>query len=73
MTEELKLRRVGVLSVFDEARAEIARWEREYPSALSIALIVSEPNSGFEYSVTGERTITEVAGIFYRAAQLVCE
>ena len=66
------LRRVGVLSAFDEARAEIARWEKEYPNAIYVAMIVNTPD-GFEYTVTNEATVSEVAGIFFRAAQLVAE
>ena len=71
MTEPV-LRRVGVLSPFDEARAGVARWEKEYPDAIYLALIVNAPE-GFEYTVTGQTTVSEVAGIFFRAAQLVAE
>ena len=70
--EPIALRRLGVLSPFDEARAEITRWEKEYPDAINIALIVNTPD-GFEYTVTGQTTISEVAGLFFRAAQLVAE
>ena len=72
MIEPIQLRRVGVLSPFDEARAEIARWEKAYPDADHIALVVNTPD-GFEYTVTGRATVSEVAGLFFRAAQLVAE
>ncbi len=72
MTDPVALRRLGVLTPFDEARAEIARWEKEYHDTLSIALIVNTP-AGFEYTVTGQQTVSEVAGLFFRAAQLVAE
>ena len=71
-TPPVELRRVGVLSPFDEARAEIARWEKEYPDAFQIALIIRS-GDGFEYSITGETTTTEAAGVFFRAAQLAAE
>lgn len=73
MTEPVELRRVGVLSPFDEARAEITRWEKEYPGALFIASIVYVPDNGFEYTLTGERTTNEAVGIFTRAAMLAAE
>jgi hypothetical protein len=72
MNEPIQLRRVGVLSPFDEARAEIARWEKEYPDTLYFAMVVNTPR-GFEYTVTGENTVSEAAGIFFRAAQLAAE
>ena len=72
MSDAPTLRRIGVPTAFDEARAEIARWEAEYPNALQIAMIVREPD-GFEYSITGETILTEAAGIFFRAAQLAAE
>ena len=72
MTDPVALRRLGVISPFDEARAEITRWEKEYPDALYFAMIVNSPD-GFEYTVTGQHTVSEVAGLFFRAAQLVAE
>jgi len=71
MTEPV-LRRVGVLSPFDEARAEIDRWEKEYPDAIYFAMIVNAPD-GFEYTVTGENSVSEAVGIFTRAAALAAE
>lgn len=72
MSDEVTLRRIGVLSPFDEARAEITRWEKEYPDAIRLALIVNMQD-GFEYTVTGEASVSEAAGLFFRAAQLVAE
>ena len=66
------MRRLGVLSPFDEARAEVTRWEKEYPDMLNIALIANTPE-GFEYTITGQTTVSEAAGLFFRAAQLVAE
>lgn len=75
MAEEQKLRRVGVpepLSSFEEARKELVRWEKEYPDMLYIALVAYTPD-GFEYTITGERTVSEAVGLFYRAAHLAAE
>ena len=73
MTDPVALRRLGVLSPFDEARAEVMRWEKEYPDAVFVALVVLSPDNGFEYTLTGQRTITEAVGIFTRAAHLAAE
>jgi hypothetical protein len=76
MAEPIELRRIGVMTPFDEARATLARWEKEYPETTHIALIVHDPES-FEYQVTGAEhypmSISEIAGIFYRAAQLAAD
>lgn len=72
MTDPVALRRLGVISPFDEARGWIDRWEKEHPDAIALALIVNVPD-GFEYTVTGQHTVSEVAGLFFRAAQLVAE
>lgn len=60
------------LSPFDEARAEITRWEKKYPDGIFLALVMVV-SDGFEYTLTGERTTTEAAGVFFRAAQLAAE
>ena len=76
MSEPVELRRIGVLSPFDEARAAITRWEKEYPETTHIALIVHDPES-FEYLITGREeyplSISEIVGVFYRAAHLAAE
>jgi len=76
MNEPVELRRIGVLSPYDEARATLVRWEKEYPETTHIALIVHDPDE-FEFLVTGGETypmnVSEIAGIFYRAAQLAAE
>lgn len=72
MPDLVALRRIGVLSPFDEARAEITRWEKEYPDVCYVALIVNTPEM-FEYTITGDRTVTEAVGLFYRAAHLAAE
>lgn len=72
MPDPITLRRLGVLSPFDDARQWIDRWEKEHPDAHYIALLVNTPEM-FEYSITGETTQTEAAGIFFRAAQLAAE
>ena len=76
MNEPVELRRIGVLSPYDEARATLTRWEKEYPETTHLALIVHDLD-GFEFLVTGGDThpmnVSEIAGIFYRAAQLAAE
>ncbi|MCR4302129.1 MAG: hypothetical protein NUV51_11000 [Sulfuricaulis sp.] len=71
-SQPVALRRLGVLSPFDDARQWVDRWEKECPDAIYIALLVNTPG-GFEYAITGQTTQTEAAGIFFRAAQLAAE
>ena len=76
MSEPVELRRIGVLTPFEEARATLDRWEKEFPDVEHVAIIVHDPE-GFEYLVTGSAehpvSISEIVGIFYRAAQLAAE
>lgn len=72
MTPEPTLRRIGILSPFDEARALIDRWERDNPDAFRLALVMVVPD-GFEYQFTGELTPSEAVGLFFRCAQLAAE
>jgi hypothetical protein len=73
MTEQLKLRRVGVLSPFEEAREQIDEWEKQYPLASHIAMVIDAP-ADIETTVTGGAVkLSVAAGLFFTAAQLVCE
>lgn len=67
-----ELRRIGVLSPFDEARATITQWEKDCPAARRISLIMQD-GGDFAYSITGKLTTTEAVGIFFRAAHLAAE
>lgn len=71
MTE---LQRVDApLSPFTEARAWIDKWEKEHPDLERVYLIADLPD-GFVYSVTGGGLkSTDVAGMFFAAAQLAAE
>lgn len=67
-----ELRRLDVLSPFNEARATIAQWEKDHPTARRISLIMQDGDD-FGYSITGKLTTTEAVGIFFRAAHLAAE
>ena len=61
------------LSPFAEARAWIDKWEKEQPDTERVYLIADVPD-GFVYSVTGSGLkSTDVAGMFFAAAQLAAE
>lgn len=70
------LQRIGVapiMSPFDEARAEITRWEKEYPEAIHIAMVIDDPND-LEAIVAGAALKpSTAAGLFFAAAQVMCE
>lgn len=73
MSDPVELRRIGVLSPFDEARADITRWEKEYPHAEHIVMVVSNPD-GIEFTTAGgPLKPSSLAGLFFLAAHTVCE
>ena len=67
------LRQVGEKSVFDEAREQIAEWERLDPGATHIALVLDGETDLVVYTAGDTMQPTAAAGLLFGAAQLVLQ
>jgi hypothetical protein len=73
MSEPVELRRVGVLSVFDEARDQISAWEKENPTAVNIALVLDGQPDTIVTIAGPDKKLSDSAGLLFSAAHIVLE
>lgn len=73
MSDTIKSVNESTLSVFDEARLIIDNWEKESPQAKLVVMAMTD-DEGMLASSAGQWVYPfELAGLFFAAAQLVCE
>ena len=56
-------------SVFDEAREAIARWEKAFPDTQHVLLVLDRPTEMEAAIAGGKMRPSEIAGLFFAAAQ----
>ena len=61
------------LSVFDEARAQLDAWEKDYPDADPVGLVLDAPDE-MEVAMAGPPQKSSAnAGLYFMAAQVALE
>lgn len=60
------------MSPFDEARLQLIAWQKEYPEAAHVLMVLDSPGEMTTFYSGGMRS-TDVAGLFFAAAHMELE